>query len=216
MADAVEGGSRWGCLSQDRKSRFVVAWDSAGSEEAAAPEVVRKTRERTARRAGIVWVSDGSGSYEKWVRRIYREPVHTGEPGRPRLELIPGVGLTQVIKTRENGRLVDLRIRHCFGPRPQLEHTVHVERRNGVLRDRLNCLTRKTHGFAKRNRTWDAAVRMSLFEGNWLTEHRKLRVKSEASAGRRYERRSPAMAIGLTDHLWSWREFLTRRAFVTE
>ena len=30
----------------------------------------------------------------------------------------------------------------------------------------------------------------------------------EAHAGRRYERRSPAMALGLTDHVWSWDEFL--------
>jgi len=29
--------------------------------------------------------------------------------------------------------------------------------------------------------------------------------------GRRYWRRSPAMAIGLTDHIWSWEEFLTYR-----
>ncbi len=216
MADAADGGSRWGCLSQDRKSRFVVAWNFGGSEEQAAPEVVRQTRERTAGRAGIVWVSDGSGSYEKWVRRVYRDRVHTGGPGRPRLQPTPGVGLTQVIKTRENGKLVDLRIRHCFGPRPQLEHTVHIERRNGVLRDRLNCLTRKTHGFAKRNRTWDAAVAMSLFEGNWLKEHSELRVKDESLEGRWYERRSPAMAIGLTAHIWTWTEFLTRRAFVTE
>jgi hypothetical protein len=26
--------------------------------------------------------------------------------------------------------------------------------------------------------------------------------------GRRYWRRSPAMAIGLSDHIWSWEEFL--------
>jgi hypothetical protein len=26
---------------------------------------------------------------------------------------------------------------------------------------------------------------------------------------RRYVRRSPAMAIGLSDHVWSWTEFLT-------
>ena len=30
------------------------------SEEEAAPEVVRKTRERTAGRAGVRWISDGS------------------------------------------------------------------------------------------------------------------------------------------------------------
>jgi hypothetical protein len=37
-----------------------------------------------------------------------------------------------------------------------------------VLRDRLACLTRKTHAFAKRELTWDAAVALCLFEHNWM------------------------------------------------
>lgn len=197
-------------MSLHRKSRFVVASSFRRSEEEAAPEVVEKTRQRTSGQAGIVWVSDGSGSYEKWVGRVYRDAVRTGRPGRPRLERTPGVGLTQVIKTREGRRVVEVRVRHCFGPEPDLAHTVHVERRNGVLRDRLNCLTRKTHAFAKREATWDAAVELSLFEGNWMRAHPALQVKEEGlPGGRHYRRRSPAMAIGLTDHVWSWTEFLT-------
>jgi len=188
----------------------VVAWDAGRSEEEAAPEVVRQTRSRTLRRAGIRWVSDGSGSYEKWIRKVYRDPVRTGRRGRPRLARTPGVGLTQLIKTRKKRRVVDIRVRHCFGPEPSSPHTVHVERRNGVLRDRLNCLGRKTHGFAKRSEMWDAAVSLSLFEGNWMRAHPALRVKQTGlPGGRRYERRSPAMAIGLADHVWSWIEFLT-------
>jgi hypothetical protein len=50
-------------------------------------------------------------------------------------------------------------------------YAVHEERLNGVLRDRLNCLTRKTHAFAKREQTWDAAVVLCLFESNWLRSH---------------------------------------------
>lgn len=188
----------------------MVAWNAARSEEAAAPEVVRKTRERTAGRAGARWISDGHRSYEKWIRRIYRDPVRTGRPGRPRLARTRGVGLTQLIKTRKGRRVVSVRVRHCFGPEPSSPHTVHVERRNGVLRDRLNCLSRKTHGFAKRSRTWDGAVSLSIFEGNWMLPHSALRVKKDGlPGGRRYEKRSPAMAIGLTDHVWSLAEFLT-------
>jgi hypothetical protein len=209
----VECGPRWGCLSQERESRFVVAWGFGSSEEAAAPGVVEQTRERTAGRRGIVWVSDGSGSYEKWVKRVYRDPVRTGRAGRPRLEATPGVGLTQVIKTREGRRIVDVRVRHCFGPNPARAHTVRIERRNGVLRDRLNCLTRKTHAFAKRDATWDAAVTLSLFEENWMRPHVALRIEQAGlPAGRKYLQRSPAMALGLTDHIWAWTEFLTRRA----
>ena len=210
MADSVDAGPRWGCFSIERKSRFVVAWQAGRSEEAAAPEVVRKTRLRTAGRAGVRWISDGSRSYEKWIGKVYRDPVRTGRRGRPRLVRTRGVGLTQLIKTRKGRRVVDIRVRHCFGPEPSSPHTVHVERRNGVLRDRLNCLGRKTHGFAKRSRTWDGAMSLSLFEGNWMRPHPALRVEQDGlPGGRRYERRSPAMAIGLTDHVWSWAEFLT-------
>jgi len=42
------------------------------------------------------------------------------------------------------------------------------KRLNGVLRDHLNALTRKTHTFAKHVRTWDALVTLCLFEHNWL------------------------------------------------
>lgn len=198
-------------MSQERESRFVVAWNAGASEEAAAPEVVRQTRDRTAQRRGIRWVSDGSGSYEKWVKRVYRDPVRTGRAGRPRLRQTPGVGLTQVIKTRDGRRIVLVRVRHCFGPEPSQAYTVHIERRNGVLRDRLGCLSRKTHAFAKRKATWDAAVALSLFEENWMRAHQALRIeRTGLPGGRRYLQRSPAMAVGLTDHVWSWVEFLTR------
>jgi hypothetical protein len=123
------------------------------------------------------------------------------------------VGLTQVVKHRDGRRIVKVEVRHCFGPEPKHPYTVMVERRNGVLRDRLNCLTRKTHGFAKRDNTWAALVGLSLFEHNWMRSHDSLREKAEGlPQGRIYKRRSPAMAIGLTDHVWGWEEFLTRRA----
>jgi hypothetical protein len=83
-----------------------------------------------------------------------------------------------------------------------------------VLRDRLNCLTRKTHAFARRVCLWDAAVVLCLFESNRLRSHLCLRaLVDDLSEGRRYRRRSPAMAIGLTDHIWSWEEFLAYRHY---
>jgi hypothetical protein len=115
-----------------------------------------------------------------------------------------------VIKTREGRRIVSVRVRHCFGPKTSRAYTVHIERRNGVLRDRLGCLSRKTHVFAKRGATWDAAVGLSLFEENWMRAHQALRVEQAGlPEKRRYLQRSPAMALGLTDHMWSWVEFLT-------
>lgn len=171
---------------------------------------MRLTRERTAARAGCRWISDGRRIYRRAIRRIYRDPLHTGKRGRPRLIPTAGVGLVQAVKRRQGGRLVRVEVRPRFGEVPECPYTVCVERRNGVLRDRLNCLTRKTHAFAKRVPTWDAAVALCLFEHNWMRPLRALRQAEPDPTGRRYRQRCPAMVLGLSDHLWSWTEFLTQ------
>lgn len=202
-------GPRWGCLSLDRPSRFVAAWGFGPSEDDAAPGVVGRTRQRTAGRRGVPWLSDGRGVYRWAIRRIYRDAHRTGKPGRPPLRPTPGVSLTQVIKHRRKGRVVRVEVRGVIGEAIPCPYTVHQERVNGSLRDRLACLTRKTHAFAKREETWDALVGLALFEHNWLRPHPALRERLESEAsGRRYRRRTPAMAIGLTDHVWGWEEFL--------
>jgi hypothetical protein len=192
----------------------VVAWSFAASEDEAAPAVVQQTRQRTCGQGGVPWVSDGRAVYRQAVRRVYRDPQRTGKPGRPRLVLTPGVGLTQAVKQRRHGRVVRIEVHQVLGQPIECPYAVHDERLNGVLRDRLNCLTRKTHAFAKEAQTWDAAVTLCLFETNWLRPHPALRELAVGLPhGRRYLRRTPAMAMDLTDHLWSWEEFLTYRHY---
>ncbi len=203
-------GAYWGCLSQDRATRFVIAWAFAGSEEQAAPEVVARTRQRTHHQAGRTWISDGNPVYARQIRQIYRDPHRSGQRGRPRLVPTPNLGLTQTIKQRQHGRVVGITVRAVLGEASTCPSVVCEERLNGVLRDRLNCLTRKTHAFAKQGRTWKAAVVLCLFEHNWIRAHRALREAAENLPQRqRYQRRTPAMAMGLSDHIWSWTEFLT-------
>jgi IS1 family transposase len=145
-------GPRWGCLSVDPVTHFVVAWFSGRSEEA-APKVVRLTRQRTQGRVGLIWVSDGRAVYRREVRRTYRDSQRTGRRGRPPLGPTPGVGLTQTVKRRRRGRVVGVEVRVVWREPAKVPYPVHEERLNGVLRDRLNALTRKTHAFAKDPRT---------------------------------------------------------------
>lgn len=199
-------------MSVDRPTRFVVAWAGGPTEEEAAPPVVRQTRQRTAGHRGIPWVSDGRRVYRRVLARLYRDPQRTGRRGRPRLVRTPGLRLTQAVKQRRRGHVVGVTPRPVWGPRSACPCVVYEERLNGVLRDRLNCLTRKTHAFAKDLPTWEAAVALVLFEHNWLRPHPALRVPLDPpQEGRRYQPRTPAMAIGLTDHVWTWEEFLSRR-----
>ena len=127
------------------------------------------------------------------------------------LHRTPGVRHTQVVKQRRGRRLVRVAVRAALDAPADQPHTVHVERFNGVLRDRLACLTRKTHAFAKQAATWDAAVTLLLFEHNWLRPHPALRQPLPAPVGpRRYRQRTPAMLLRLADRPWSWLDFLTQ------
>jgi IS1 family transposase len=212
----VGAGERWGCLSVDRASRFVVAWAFGPRTAALAEAVVQTTRKRTADRAGVAWISDGWEPYAEVVADTYCDPVAVAVGGRPWavLHRTPGVCLTQMVKHRRGRRLVGVEVRPTIGPAVAHPHTVHVERFNGVLRDRLACLTRKTHAFAKDASTWDAAVSLALFDHNWLRPHPALRQPLTVPvAVRRYQRRTPAMALSLTDHPWSVIEFLTSPAY---
>jgi IS1 family transposase len=186
----------------------VVAFASGSRDEALALQAVQQAQQRSAGRP-LAWCSDGWRPYPPVIQRVYRQPVRTGRRGRPALHLPAGVALTQTIKHRDvHGHLVRVETRATFGEPVQQPALIHVERRNGVCRDRLNALTRKTHAFAKTTPTWDALLGLHLFEQNWLRPHPALRV-AVAASNPRFAQRTPAMALGLSDHCWSWWEFLT-------
>lgn len=200
---------------QDRDSRFVVACATGPVSEGLIQRAVSITVERTHQRP-LCWFSDGWQSYRSILVQAYRQPVMTGKRGRPRLVVPETVCLTQTVKHRdEHGRLLSVEIRTALGESLEPGGTVHVERLNGALRDRLNALTRKTHAFAKRDATFDALVGLQLFDHNFQRAHRALRLPVAESGVPRYHHRSPAMALGLTDHRWSFLELLTTRVPIT-
>lgn len=193
----------------------MVAWASGPREAALAEAVVQATRQRTATQAGVPWISDGWEAYAEAIADRYCDPVPAGIGGRAWsiLRQTPGVRLTQAVKHRHGRRLARIEVRATIGAEAAQPYTVHIERLNGVLRDRLACLTRKTHAFAKDPMLWAAAVGVALFEHNWLRPHPALRQPlAEPLQGRRYHARTPAMVLGLTDHRWSFVEFLTHPA----
>jgi hypothetical protein len=196
---------------QDRPSRFIVAAAAGRIGEPLITDAVAQVANRT-NQAPFAWCSDGWQGYRHILTQQYRRPLSTGKRGRPRRVMPEEVQLTQTIKHRDaHGHLVCVETRAVLGELVADPGTVHVERFNGTLRDRLAALTRKTHAFAKRDATWDALLTMQIFEHNWLRPHLALR-RPLSQVPPRYAQRSPAMALALTDHIWSWLEFLTTPA----
>ncbi|PXF61106.1 MAG: hypothetical protein C4B59_01290 [Candidatus Methanogaster sp.] len=94
----------------------------------------------------------------------------------------------QLVKIRENGRVVRKEKRIIYG-NPDLGdiETTNVENYNGILRERIGRLVRKTKCFSKRKRMLECSLHVFQFYWNFINEFKR--------------RTSPAMLEGLTDHL---------------
>ncbi len=191
----------------------MVAWASGPRDETLAEKVVTQTRHRTGASAELTYVTDGWEASETAVKRAsWEREIYGANPNWAILKPTERVRLTQAVKHRTGRRLARVEVRATIGAPAALPDAVHLERLNGTLRDRLGCLTRKTHAFAKEIALWDALFSLTLFERNWLRPRIALRVRlPQPVNGRRYDQRTPAMAIGLTDHTWTWTEFMMTR-----
>lgn len=88
-------------------------------------------------------------------------------------------------------------------PDPSRISTSYVERQNLTMRMGMRRFTRLTNGFSKKVENLAHAVSLHYMHYNFSRVHSSLTVMhSDGST----ERRTPAMAAGLTDHIWSLRE----------
>ena len=147
-------------------------------------------------------------------------PPHTGRPGRPKAPCkVPSKELlyATVHKTREKGRVVKVETRLVFGTEDMLAealeestvsggvNTSYLERYNATARHMNGRESRKVYTYSK---DWDMHERAAWFTTvcyNFCHDHASLRAEVEPG---RYEHRSPAMAAGLADHIWSVAEIV--------
>ncbi len=69
-------------------------------------------------------------------------------------------------------------------------------------------LTRKTLAFSKKLDVYEASVAWEDLVYNFARPVKSLRVRLFTDPKRKWRQRSPAMAAGLTDHIWTVKELL--------
>lgn len=88
-------------------------------------------------------------------------------------------------------------------------NTAYIERLNATFRSRLAPLVRRSRALVKQLPTLHAGVYLVGTVYNFCTYHDSLRVELLLpNQRRRWLKRSPAIAAGITDHLWSVSELL--------
>lgn len=159
--------------------------------------------------------SDGWGGQREALIEVYgKVPVYKGR-GRPPTQKRPQPDwqYMQMVKQREHGRVIGMETRVVYGdpltvPLLLGEHTAYVERTHLTSRHMTGRLVRKTLGFSKKRAMLEAACIWEDVVYNFARHVKTLRIEV-ADDFRRWRYRSPAMAAGLTDHIWTIEELLT-------
>lgn len=170
-------------------------------------------RVRGARQRPPALSSDQLPGYEAAIVEVFGQvPPYPGR-GRPPSQKRPTPQLQygQVVKQREQGRVVAVSERIVFGQTPFSVSTCGVERTQLTSRQSNGRLVRKTLSFSKQRQMLEWACAWEDLVYNFAHPVKTLRLPA-ATAQRQWHRRSPAMAVGLTDHVWSIAELLTTLA----
>jgi IS1 family transposase/transposase-like protein len=161
------------------------------------------------------------------------QPERNGARGRhpnPRRVPLPGLLYAQVVKVRENGRVIEVRTQVVFGtqdavtaqlaasPVSDTINTSFVERDNLTQRQINRRLTRRTNGFSKEIAWFEKQLWLSMAYYHLILPHHSLRQPlntPEPTRGtgtpQRWKAVTPAMAAGITDHVWTTTELLSYR-----
>ena len=85
-------------------------------------------------------------------------------------------------------------------------NTAFIERNNGTDRNRNARKARRTYCFSKHWDVHEAVTYFTMYSYNFCWPVRTLRVRDTQG---NWQHRTPALAAGLTDHVWSLAEWLT-------
>jgi transposase-like protein len=163
---------------------------------------------------------DGLRSYVTAVRQVFRRPVYTGRPGRPRLVAEAGVLLGQMIKHTVQRQVVAVEQRIVQGTAGAIRrvlaetgtgsgiNTAYIERLNATFRGALAPLARRSRRLLARPQQLSAAMWLVGGLYNFCWQHRALQQIGVVAGHLQRIGQTPAMAAGLTDHCWSVAEFL--------
>jgi transposase-like protein len=159
----------------------------------------------------LLVLTDGWAAYPGSIRRAFREKVKKlAGVGRAALEVWPELHIGTVIKRTENKRVVEITRHMAHGLLDQAEqllqlsgggsvlNTAFIERLNGTIRERLASLTRKCRHAASRLHALHTGMYLIGCTYNFCVAHHEL-----SKAKHWGMTCTPAMASGLTDHIWS-------------
>lgn len=230
----LERSPYWVWTAMDPTSKLLVVVDVGSRTLAMAQRVVHQVIQMLAPDCVPLFLTDGLKDYATallthcghWVQPERRQDK--GPMPKPRWMPLPALLYAQVVKSYRRRRIVGVKHRVVFGTQLAIEqvlaacgwtmNTAFIERLNLDLRQCVAAIGRRVNTLCQ----GEAGLRdqLALFQvyHNFVLPHASLRRRllvPEATNGqgstKLWQPCTPAMAAGLSDHVWSLKEVLFYR-----
>ena len=228
-------GDTWVWIAFAPTTKVVPAWVAGKRTLQESTRLIQHLQSRTDGHIPF-FTSDELPHYAAALLEVYGQtvvPPRTGRPGRPRNTYkVPPDDLLYAIvnKRRKGGRVVEVTTHVVYGTPERLAQalakspvshgisTVGVERNNLTIRQHARRMGRKVNAFSKDHTYLEYQLALSFAYYHFVIPHRGLRHRlaqplptKGSGSPKRWVQRTPAMAAGLTDHIWTMDELLSFR-----
>src|SRR5262249_42673340 len=232
--ERLERSPHWVWVAMDPESKLLLAIDVGDRTLATAQRVVHQVAQVVAPDCAPLFLTDGLresmtallAHYGHWGQPLRRQAK--GPHLKPRWMPLPQLLYAQIIKTMQRRRLVRVSPRVVFGTLKAVQQvlsacdwqiqTAFVERLNLSLRQRVAAIGRRSATACKGEDGLRQQLALFQVYHNFVLPHASLRQALAAplptngtGSAKVWRPCTPAMAAGLTDHVWSLREVLGYR-----
>ena len=232
--ERLERSPQWVWVAMDPESKLLLAIDIGNRTLAMAQRLVHQVVQVLAPGWVPLFLTDGFKDYltallthyGQWVQLPRRQDK--GPAPKPRWMPLPQLLYAQVVKTVRRRRLVRVRHRVVFGTLEAVQqvlaacgwqiNTSFVERLNLTLRQHVAAIGRRVSTLCKGGDGMRQQLALYHVYDNFCLPHASLRqplpqpVPTHGTGSAQlWQPRTPAMAAGLTEHVWTLREVLLFR-----
>jgi len=232
--ERLERSPQWVWVAMDPESKLVLAIDVGARTLAMAQRVVHHVAQVLAPDCAPLFLTDGFKEYltallthyGQWVQPPRR--LATGSMPKPRWVPLPQLLYAQVVKTVRRRRLVRVQHRVVCGTLEAVQqvlaacgwqiNTAFIERLNLSLRQHVAAVGRRVTTLCKGEAGLRQELTLYQVYYNFCLPHTSLRLPLPqpvpthgTGSAKQWRPCTPAMAAGLTDHVWTLREMLQFR-----
>src|SRR5881275_2061755 len=232
--ERLERSPQWVWVAMDPESKLVLAIDVGDRTLAMAQRLVHQVVQVLAPDCAPLFLTDGFKEYLTALLTHYghwvQSPRHqaAGPAPKPRWLPLPQLLYAQVVKTVRRRRLVRVTHRVVFGTLEAVQqvlaacgwqiNTAFVERLNLSLRQHVAAIGRRVTMLCKHEDGLRQQLALYHVYSNFCLPHASLRVPlpqplptNGTGSAKTWRPRTPAMAAGLTERVWTLREVLLFR-----